>query len=187
LTVSGRIVAVSPLTVGARSTHSERVLGRRPLIGCRWGSLVGGPLRYGGRAYRLVVYPPGTDDRDRRLLSALEWWPKGGPPFAVVAFAILGDPAGVPTSVGLAVALFLGPYLWLRHTVRRQRRDLAVVDADYLLEPATPEELDRCRRLVSMSSTLVDAERAFDRGELTPVDFQRIWGDVHTAAIRLCR
>ncbi len=186
-TVFGRIVAASPITVGLWATHRGGVRGQRPYTGHRWGSLVGGPLRYGGRAYRLVVYPPGTDDRDRRLLSALQWWPKGGPPFAVVAFALLGDPAGFPVSVGLAVALFLGPLLWLRHTVRRQRRDLAVVDAEYLLDPGTPEELVRCRRLVSLSSTLLDAERAFDRGELTPVDFQRIWGDVHAAAIRLCR
>jgi hypothetical protein len=66
--------------------------------------------------------------------------------------------------------------------VRRQRRDLAVVHADYLFDPGTPADLARCRRLVSLSWTLTDAERALDRGELTPVDFQRIWGDVHAEA-----
>jgi hypothetical protein len=163
------------------------VHGRRPFIGSRWGSLAGGPLPYGGREYRLTVYPPGTDDRDRWLLRTLQWWPGGGSLFAFVAFALVGGPVGLPASVGLAAALFLGPFLWLRHTVRRQRRDLAIVHADYPFDPGTPEDLARCRRLVSLSSTLVDAERAFDRGELTPVDFQRIWGDVHAAAIRLCR
>ena len=143
---------------------------------------MGGPLRYGGRAYRLVVYPPGTDDRDRWLLRTLQWWSSGGALVAVLAFALLGDPAGPPVALGLAVALFLGPFLWLRHTVRRQRRGLAVVHADCLVEPGTPADLARCRRVVSLSSTLVDAERAFDRGELTPVDFQRIWGDVHAEA-----
>jgi len=158
------------------------VRGRRPLIGCRWGSLAGGPLRYGGRAYRLVVYPPGTDDRDRWLLRALQLWPRNGPLFALIVVAALGDRAAFPVSVGLAAALFLGPFLWLRHTARRPRRDLAIVHADYLVEPGTPAELARCRRLVRLSSTLVEAERALDRGELTPVHFQRIWGDVHAEA-----
>jgi hypothetical protein len=157
----------------------------RLLIGSRWGSLAGGPLRYGGRQYRLVVYPPGSDDRDRWLLRAVQWWPGGGPLVAVLAVALL-DPAGTPMSLGLAVALFLVPFLWLRHLVRRQRRDLAVVHANYLFEPGTAADLARCRLVVTLSSTLTDAERALDRGELTPVDFQRIWGDVHAEAIRLC-
>jgi hypothetical protein len=182
LTVFDGIVAASPITVERRATHRGGVPGRPLLIGCRWGSLAGGPLRYGGRAYRLVVYPPGTDDRDRRLLQALQWWPRGGPLLAVIAFALLGDPAGLPASFGAAGALFLGPFLWLRHTVRRSRRELAIVHADHAVDPGAPADLARCRRVVWLGSTLVDAERAFDRGELTPVDFQRIWGDVHAEA-----
>ena len=75
-----------------------------------------------------------------------------------------------------------GPLLWLRHTSRRQRRDLAIVHAECPFDPAPPADLARCLRLVSLSSTMVDAERALGRGELTPVDFQRIWGDVHAEA-----
>jgi hypothetical protein len=156
--------------------------GQRPRIGSRWGSLVGAALPYGGREYRLVVYPPGTDHRERWLLRTLQWWPSTGALFAVVAFAVLGDRAGLLVSLGLALALFLGPLLWLRHAVRRPRRDLAIVHADYLVDPGTPEDLARCLRVVSLSSTLVDAERALDRGELTPVDFQRLWGEVHAEA-----
>jgi hypothetical protein len=35
---------------------------------------------------------------------------------------------------------------------------------------------------VALGSTLIDAEKAFDRGEIEPVAFQRIWGDVHAEA-----
>jgi hypothetical protein len=158
------------------------VFGAQRLSGCQWGSLAGGPLRYGGRAYRLVVYPPGSDDRDRVMLRVTQWWPGGGVLIAVLVFAVLGEQVGFPESLGLAVAVFLGPLLWLRHSVRRQRRDLAIVHAEYVIDPAPPADLARCRRLVSLSSTMVDAERALGRGELTPVDFQRIWGDVHAEA-----
>jgi hypothetical protein len=158
---------------------------RRPLIGCRWGSLGGGPVRFGGRHYRLVVYPPGTDDRERRLLRTAQWWPGAGALLAVTAFGILGDLFGLPVAFALATALYLGPLLALRHVVRRPRRDVSVVHAEYLWGPGTAADLARCRRVVSLSSTLTDAERALDRGALTPVDFQRIWGDVHAEATRL--
>jgi hypothetical protein len=163
-------------------THRCGVHTGRALVGFRWGSLVGGPVWDGARHYRLVVYPPGSGDRDRRLLGALQWWPGAGPLLAVVAFALLAEPAGVPLSLGLAAALFLGPLLWLRHLARRPRRDLAVVHADYHYGPGTAADLARCRRVVALGSTLIEAERALSRGELTPVDFQPIWGDVHGEA-----
>jgi hypothetical protein len=158
---------------------------RRPLIGCRWGSLGGGPVRYGGRHYRLVVYPPGTDDRERWLLRTTQWWPGGGVLLAMAAFGILGGPVGLPVAFAVAAALYLGPLLAARHAVRRARRDLSVVHAESLWGPGTAADLALCRQVVSLSSTLTEAERALDRGQLTPVDFQQIWGDVHAEAKRL--
>src|SRR4051812_28208988 len=155
---------------------------RPPRIGFRWGSLVGGPARVGGRQYRMVVYPPGTDDRERWLLRLWHGWPGAGALLAVVAFGELDRLIGPWVALGVALALFLGPVLWLGHTLRRQRRDLVVVHAEYTFGPGTASDLARCKRLVSLSSMLMDAERAFDHGELTPVDFQRIWGDVHAEA-----
>jgi|SRR4051812_39399290 hypothetical protein len=144
--------------------------------------MAGGPVRTGGRAYRLVVFPPGTEGRERWLLRLWRGWPFSGALLAVVTVGELGGPVGLPGALVLGLAFFLGPLLWLRHTVRRQRRDLAVVRAEYLFGPGTPADLARCKRVVGLSSTLLDAERAFDRGELSPVDFQRIWGEAHAEA-----
>lgn len=153
-----------------------------PRIGSRWGSLAGGPVRVGGRQYHLVVFPPGTDDRDRRLLRLWRAWPVGGVLLALAALVVLRGPVGLPAALVVAPVVFLGPLLWLRHTLRRQRRDLVVVHADYLYGTGTPEDLVRCKRLVALGTRLIDAERAFDNGELSPVDFQRIWGEVHAQA-----
>jgi hypothetical protein len=136
----------------------------------------------GGRHYRLVVYPPGTDDHERLLLRAGQWWPGGGPFIGLATFAVLADLVGPSFALVLGAVLFIGPLLWLRHRARRQRRDLCVVHAEYLFGPGTPLDLARCKRVVSLSSRLTEAEHALDRGELTPVDFQRIWGDVHAQA-----
>lgn len=153
-----------------------------PRIGSRWGSLAGGPVRVGGRQYQLVVFPPGTDDRERRLLRLWRAWPVAGALLALAALVVLRRPVGLPAALVVAPAVFLGPFLWLRRTLRRQRRDLVVVRADYLYGPGTPKDLARCKRVVALGSRLIDAERAFDDGELTPVDFQRIWGEVHAQA-----
>jgi hypothetical protein len=155
---------------------------RRPRVGFRWGSLGGGPVRVGGRHYRLVVFPPGTDDRERWLLRVWRGWPVVGALLTLVAVAQLGGTVGLPLALVLAGTLFLGPFLWLRHTLRRQRRDLVVVDAEFLFGPGTAADLARCKHVVKLSSRLIDAERALDDGALTLLDFQRIWGDVHAEA-----
>ena len=139
-------------------------------------------MRVGGRQYQLVVFPPGTDDREGRLLRLWRAWPAGGALLALAALVLLRGPAGLPAALVVAPVVFLGPFLWLRHTLRRQRRDLVVVRADYLYGPGTPEDLARCKRVVGLGSRMVDAERAYDNGELGPVDFQRIWGEVHAQA-----
>jgi hypothetical protein len=182
VTVSQRILAAPLLTLGRGLTHRGGVPRRRLRIGYRWGSLVGGSLAYGGRQYRLVVFPPGTDTRERWLLRVWRWWCFSGALLATVAFGVLDGPAGLPLTLALAAALFLGPLLWLRQTLRRPRRDVAIVHAELLFGPSATADLARCRRLVSLSSILVDAERALDLGQLTPLDFQLIWGEVHAEA-----
>jgi hypothetical protein len=155
---------------------------RRSLVGQRWGSLSGGPVLYGDRHFRLVVYPPGTGDRERWLLRAWQWWPSVGPFLALITVAGLSGSIGPSAAAGLAATLFFAPYLWLRRILRRQRRDLSVVHAEYVSGPGSAADLARCRRLVFLSSTLTEAESAVGRGQLTLVDFQRVWGDVHAEA-----
>jgi hypothetical protein len=156
---------------------------RQAPIGSRWGSLVGGPLGYGGRHYSLVVFPPGTNGRERWLLRTWRWWRYVGPLLAAVVLGEVGDQVGFAQASVVAAVAFVAPLLWLRRALRRPRRDLAVVHAEVGLGPSSAIGLVRYRRLVSLSSTLADAERALDRGELTPLDFQRIWGAVHAEAL----
>ena len=139
-------------------------------------------MRLGARHYRLVVLPPGTDTRERWLLRAWHWWPVAGLLPALATAGAVSAETGIPGALGVATAFLLGPHLWLRHTVRRARRDLCVVQADLAFGPSGPDDLARCKRLLSLARTATAAERALDRGELTPVEFQRVWGEVHADA-----
>ena len=155
---------------------------RRPLIGSRWGSLTGGPVRLGGRYYRLVVFPPGTDGRERWLLRAWQWWPVASLLPALAIAGALSAPIGTTGAVAAATAFVLGPHAWLRHVVRRARRDLCIVLADHAFGPSAAVDLARCKSVLSLARAATEAERALDRGELAPVDFQRVWGEVHAEA-----
>jgi hypothetical protein len=147
--------------------------------------LSGGPVRTGGRHYRLVVFPPGTDTRERWLLRAWLRWPVACLLSALAIAGALSAELGIPVAVGVAAAFVLGPHLWLRRTVRRARRGLCVVHADHAYGPSAADDLARCQRLVSLARDATEAERALDRGELTPVEFQRVWGEVHAEAMVL--
>jgi hypothetical protein len=144
-------------------------------------------VRTGGRHYRLVVFPPGTDGRERWLLRAGQWWPFAGLWPALVVLGVLSTPVGLPSATMAATAMFLGPLVWLRRTVRRARRDLCVVHADLGFGPRTADDAERCKRLLSLAWDATRAERALDRGELTPLEFQRVWGEVHAEARLLAR
>jgi uncharacterized protein DUF6611 len=175
-------MTVRRLVPGVAVAHRRGVQLRRPLVGSRWGSLSGGQVRTGGRHYRLVVLPPGTDARERWLLRAWQWWPAAAALPALAVAGALSAPIGIPGALGLAAALAVGPHAWLRRSVRRVRRDLCVVHADHIYGPTARADLARCLRLVTLARTVTDAERALDRGELTPVGFQRVWGEVHAEA-----
>lgn len=153
-----------------------------PLGGHRWGSLHGGQLFYGGRHYRLVVYPPGTDGRERLLLRAWLACPLTGTISAAVIVLLLTNLVGTPTALAAGAALWVAGYLGLRHQVRRQRSHLCVVHAEYLNGAGTRAEFDRCRQLVDLASTLAAAESAATRDEVSQVEFECLWGVVHAQA-----
>nr|WP_051246905.1 DUF6611 family protein [Nocardioides halotolerans] len=131
------------------------------------------------------MFPPGTDGPERRLLRTSQWWPSGGAIVAAVTAAVACGPAGAPAAAVLAAVVYAGPLAWLRHLSRRPRRDVRVVHAEHHHGPGAAEGLARCVRLVHLARRLTEAERALDAGELTPVDFQRVWGEVHEEARRL--
>ncbi|NYG57276.1 hypothetical protein BJ980_000199 [Nocardioides daedukensis] len=129
--------------------------------------------------YRLVVFPPGTSSREATWLRAWLGWPFAGTMLAVLFTLVLPGMVPVLVAVPIAVALLFCGHLGLLHVVRRQRRGVCVVRAEYVAGAGVRDELERCRHLEAVGAILLGAERAVECGDLTPVDFELLWASLH--------
>jgi Family of unknown function (DUF6611) len=144
----------------------------------RWGSYRGGEVRSGITHCRLVLFPPGTTDREGTLLRIWRCWPFVGTLTAGLLVALLNGMVGTLSAVLTAAAWYAGGTLVLRRAVRRQRAHLCVLDAEYIAGTADASALARCRQLSELGATLSGAETAYLTGELSAVDFEHLWGVV---------
>ena len=159
--------------------------GSRPIVRWhRWGSLQGGSFRHGGRHFRLVVFPPGTNARERLWLRTWLSWHFFGF-WLTLAAAVIADGAWVVAAVAVGAGVFGSGYVWLRHRVRRHRARVCILHAEYLPAVGAGGERRLCEQLIAYASIMAAAEAAADRGELAPVDFEHVWGLVHTEVTTL--
>lgn len=146
-----------------------------------WGVLeVTSPVRYGWRSFRLTVYPPGTSSAERRVL----WLDRHLPVVAaagVLAAMLIAVPVVPPLillmliPVGVAI---IGVVRRATRPLRQTVRTLRVAQVD--LRGSTETYGDEC-----LLSHCVDELREMDRARLadqiTPVEYERRWGDVYDA------
>ncbi|NNC12185.1 hypothetical protein HII28_09885 [Planctomonas sp. JC2975] len=127
----------------------------------------------------LVIYPPGTNDRERAVLWFARTWPLAGALAGIGAFMCLGDlvPSAVLTptvfvvyAIGLAVALV--PSRRIRGLVRR----VVATEARDARAWCVDGRIDLIRRAVG---TLDDLDRRAREGEVDPVDYEFEWGRVY--------
>jgi Family of unknown function (DUF6611) len=154
----------------------------KPVFGTHsWGSLQGGHVRHGESHYRLVLFPPGCSSRERLLLRIWLSWPVAGAA-AVVVMLMLNDTVGTAVAALGAAAVYAAGFLWLRHRLARHRPQVCVLHAEYLDGVGTRSDQRRCEQLLAYATALTAAESAALRGELSPVDFEHLWGLVYSDA-----
>ncbi len=73
-----------------------------------WGSIDIRPDRFGVTRYRLVVYPPGISESERRRVRAARGWPLWGALVWIVGEIWLSHVTGPWTALTLSTAAYLG-------------------------------------------------------------------------------
>lgn len=155
------------LSVRSRLLDGVHVWGRytiRPVGRTMWSSRT------------LVVYPPGTNTRERLLLRAWHVWPAVG---ALVALAALVLAAEVP-AVGATTALLAygGGFAVLARVTRSVRPRVRSVSVTTFLGDGRREVHGDERLLAGSLDALSILERALRAHRIRPVDFELVWADV---------
>ncbi|MDR3662500.1 MAG: hypothetical protein P4L86_19325 [Mycobacterium sp.] len=143
-----------------------------------WGSLSVSPTRYGVARYSLVVFPPGIDRDERRLLRAWRAWPTWGATLWLLSLCLLSTPTAwaqfaVPTAVWLGV----GAVLFARVAqLRTQVRTRCMTRFASHPDGQTEAEYAEMKVLVA---TLRSADTLRDQGQLSASGHEAIWWQVY--------
>jgi hypothetical protein len=144
-----------------------------------WGSIDIRPDRFGVTRYRLVVFPPGISDAERRWVRVARGWPLWGALVWVFCEIWLSHVTGPVTALVTSTAIYLGLGL-VTTTVagdpRRQVRTIgAMVMAGYP-DPASRTARDQVENLAGM---LREADELLARGEISATTHEMTWWRVY--------
>jgi hypothetical protein len=150
----------------------------------RWGyadrTLAASANRSGVSGQKLVVYPPGTNTPERRLLMAYRQWPVYGG-LASLAVALVLTPTTPGFALGGMLALYLTGFAVLSGLTRRLRRACRVVQSSTVMLGGTLRMLGDARILEACLSSLTVLERRREDGEIGEAEFELGWGQVYDA------
>lgn len=145
----------------------------------RWGFVRTQIDRFGMTRYRLVVYPPGISDTERRQLRVWRGAPLWGTAMWISAVILLQHVTGSWTAVAIATALVAAfAYVAMAKAgdTRTQVRAMGVVTmaghTDSTLMAARDE-------LLSMGTALTAADERLDEGSLSPLEHEALWWQVY--------
>ncbi|BBY57546.1 DUF6611 family protein [Mycolicibacterium sarraceniae] len=145
---------------------------------CRvWGSYDGYPARYGVARYRLVVFPPGMTDTERRLLRLWRGWPLWGAALWV-GLQIGGELAGMPETAliaGTMVYIAVGALTFaLAGETRMRVRTLCAMTM------AGHGDADRRYSMLRvMARALEQADLDLVQERITPLEHEARWWRVY--------
>jgi Family of unknown function (DUF6611) len=146
-----------------------------------WGAIISDPAGYDATQQRLIVYPPGITKRDRRWLRAWRGWPLWGGFLWFLVQVCLQQvmspwPATMISCIACA-AVGLAAYVMAGDT----RRQVRTFNGCVFTAAASPDLVESQRAFRLLTTTLVTAHAQHRRGELSTVDYERIWWNVYDA------
>lgn len=143
-----------------------------------WGSLSISLTRYGVTRYWLVVYPPGIDRDQRRLLRAWRAWPTWGAILWLSSLCLLSTPISW-VEFAVPTVLWLGSGAFLSARVSRLRAQVRVLCLTRFGSHPDEQSEAGYAELKTLVTMLQSADNLLDQGLLSASGHEAIWWQVY--------
>lgn len=148
--------------------------GERP-----WGSLVVQPDRFGTTRYRLVVFPPGISEPERRWVRLARGWPMWGALVWLACEVFLTQVTGRWTALAVATGALVAIGVIttsIAGTPRTMVKGLSVTVSTTYRDPDAEATRER---LAGLALTLIEADERLERGQISATDHELAWWHVY--------
>ena len=153
----------------------QRLLdGERP-----WGSVDVHPDRFGMTRYRLVVFPPGISEQERRLVRLARGWPMWGALVWVACEVFLTQVTGPWTALTLSTSAYIGLGVVTMALAGVQRSQVKTMAAAVSAGYHDAQSAARRDKLGKLALTLMDADERLGRGQISASDHELTWWRVY--------
>jgi hypothetical protein len=153
---------------------------RRVLDGdSRWGSLDIRPDRFGVTRYRLVVFPPGISDAERRRVRLARGWPLWGALMWVFCEIMFSQTMGPWTALAASTAIYLGLGLVTTARAGDLHKQVRTIGAMVMAGHYDPMASVLRRQIETFAGALTEADERLARGEISATAHEMTWWRVY--------
>jgi hypothetical protein len=144
-----------------------------------WGSIDVRPDRFGAVRYRLVVYPPGISESERRRVRVARGWPLWGALLWVAGEIWLSHVTGPWTALAISTAAYVGSGLVAMAMAGEPRTRVRTMAAMVMAGHHDPASVAARDKLETLAGYLLEADDRVKRGELSVADHEMTWWRVY--------
>jgi hypothetical protein len=153
---------------------------RRALDGDRrWGSIDIRPDRFGVTRYRLVVFPPGISDSERRWVRVARGWTLWGALVWIFCEISLSHTTGPMTALVTSTALYLGLGVAATAMAGDPRRQVRTIGTMAMAGHDDPVSSAVRHRLETLAGALMEADDLLARSQISATAHEMTWWRVY--------
>ena len=144
-----------------------------------WGSIDVRPDRFGVTRYRLVVFPPGISESDRRRVRVARGWPVWGTLVWILCEIWLSHLTGPMTALVASTAVYLGSGVLATAKAGDARRQVREMGVTVMAGHNDPMSTALLHKLDTLACALLEADDLLARGEISPAAHEMTWWRVY--------